>query len=84
MVSDALILPPQATTEDWALHAAALLREQGRIEALAGVQPEAALSWAVLRYGEVRLPAGMLASAAALDVAQVLAAIGADPATRLG
>lgn len=83
MVSDALILPPQATTEDWALHAAALLREQGRLEALAGVQPEAALSWAVLRYGEVRLPAGMLASAAALDVAQVLAAIGADPATRL-
>ena len=83
MATDELIQPAQSTTDDWALHAAALLREQGRLAAIPGAQIEAALAWAALRYGDLRLPVGTLRSAAALDVAQVLATIGADPASRL-
>ena len=83
MSTDELIQRPPATSADWALHAAALLREQGRLETIAGVQTEAALAWAALCYDDLKLPVGTLASSAALDVAQVLVTIGADPATRL-
>jgi (p)ppGpp synthase/HD superfamily hydrolase len=83
MATDELIQPLQETTDEWALHAAAQLREQGRLGAIAGAQPEAALAWAALRYGDRTLPVGTLASTAAVDVAQVLVTIGADPATRL-
>ncbi|MBY0439682.1 MAG: bifunctional (p)ppGpp synthetase/guanosine-3',5'-bis(diphosphate) 3'-pyrophosphohydrolase [Burkholderiales bacterium] len=83
MSTDELIQRPPATSADWALHAAALLREQGRLETIAGAQTEAALAWAALCYDDLKLPVGTLASSAALDVAQVLVTIGADPATRL-
>jgi GTP pyrophosphokinase len=83
MFAEEANLPPPSTTDDWALHAAALLREEGRLSAVPGAQIEAALAWAALRYADRKLPVGMLASAAALDVAQVLVTIGADPATRM-
>ncbi len=83
MTDDEPTPPLQSTTGDWALHAAALLREQGRLAAIPGAQVEAALAWAGLRYGDLKLPVGSLRSAAALDVAQVLATIGADPASRM-
>ena len=83
MATHELTQPPQETTDEWALHAAAQLREQGRLGAIAGAQPEAALAWAAMLYGDRTLPVGTLASTAAVDVAQVLVTIGADPATRL-
>ena len=83
MAANERIPPPLSTTADWALHAAALLREQGLMAALPGAQIEAALDWAALHYGNLKLPVGTLRSAAALDVAQVLATIGSDPASRM-
>jgi len=81
------LIPPAATdSERWIGRALALLAPGSAsyaADALTDARAREALAWAAAGYAGQTLSIGTPASTAALEVADVLAMIGTDPATRL-